>query len=113
VAQQPCFLCAWRSADAHAIRFTPHPLFPGFFTDEYMVPLCRAHHRKLHRVGNEMAWWRARLATYDHDPTRDPVAKARELWRASHATNTEQPPPRGEGGGPNAIEASRPAVEAQ
>jgi hypothetical protein len=26
-------------------------------SDEFTVPLCRSHHRKLHQAGNEEAWW--------------------------------------------------------
>jgi hypothetical protein len=26
-------------------------------SDEFTVPLCREHHRDLHRYGNEIAWW--------------------------------------------------------
>jgi hypothetical protein len=27
-------------------------------SDEFIVPVCRVHHRELHRSGNEAAWWR-------------------------------------------------------
>jgi hypothetical protein len=26
-------------------------------SDEYTVPVCRLHHRELHRHGDEAAWW--------------------------------------------------------
>ena len=26
-------------------------------SNEFTVPLCRAHHRELHRRGDEIAWW--------------------------------------------------------
>src|SRR6266446_2708307 len=26
-------------------------------SDEFTVPLCRIHHRELHRQGDEAAWW--------------------------------------------------------
>ncbi|MFZ0103962.1 MAG: hypothetical protein WAL49_16920 [Pseudolabrys sp.] len=26
-------------------------------SDEFVVPLCRSHHRQLHQAGNEVAWW--------------------------------------------------------
>jgi hypothetical protein len=26
-------------------------------SDEFTVPLCRVHHRELHRRGDEKAWW--------------------------------------------------------
>jgi hypothetical protein len=27
-------------------------------SDEFTVPLCRVHHRELHRRGDEGAWWK-------------------------------------------------------
>ena len=27
-------------------------------SDEFTVPLCRGHHRELHRSGDEEAWWK-------------------------------------------------------
>jgi hypothetical protein len=26
-------------------------------SDEFTVPVCRLHHRELHRYGDETAWW--------------------------------------------------------
>jgi hypothetical protein len=37
-----------------------------------MVPVCRVHHRELHRLGDEAAWWR-RLNI-------DPLPIALRLW---------------------------------
>ena len=28
-------------------------------SDEFIVPLCRVHHRELHRRGDEKKWWQA------------------------------------------------------
>jgi hypothetical protein len=42
-------------------------------SDEFAVPLCRIHHRLVHRVGNEAAWWK--------DAGIDPIKAARQLWR--------------------------------
>jgi len=39
------------------------------------VPLCRIHHRLVHRVGNEAAWWQ--------DAGIDPIKVARKLWNES------------------------------
>ena len=41
-------------------------------SDEFTVPLCRAHHRELHRAGKEAAWW-TQMGI-------EPLAAARELW---------------------------------
>jgi hypothetical protein len=41
-------------------------------SDEFSVPLCRIHHRLVHRVGNEIAWWK--------EAGIDPIAVARKLW---------------------------------
>jgi hypothetical protein len=41
-------------------------------SDEYTVPLCRTHHRQLHRNGHEAAWWDGNKI--------DPLEMARRLW---------------------------------
>jgi hypothetical protein len=46
-------------------------------SDEFMVPVCRVHHRELHRSGDEAAWWR-RLNI-------DPIPVALRLWQHSRA----------------------------
>jgi hypothetical protein len=46
-------------------------------SDEFTVPVCRIHHRELHRSGNESAWWR-RLNI-------DPLPVALKLWQQSRA----------------------------
>ena len=45
-------------------------------SDEFTVPLCRSHHRELHRAGNEVRWW-ARFGI-------DPIAIADKLWSQTH-----------------------------
>jgi hypothetical protein len=41
-------------------------------SDEFTVPMCRAHHRQLHHHGNEVAWWaNVQIA---------PLAVAKSLW---------------------------------
>src|SRR5262245_29400451 len=44
-------------------------------SDEFTVPLCRLHHRALHRRGDEAAWWA--------EVQLDPVPVARKLWAQS------------------------------
>jgi hypothetical protein len=44
-------------------------------SDEFTVPLCRDHHRELHRNGNERAWWaNVQIA---------PIEAAKEFWNAT------------------------------
>jgi ERF superfamily len=76
VAKQPCLICGRRPSDAHHLRFT-QPLALGRKpSDEFTVPLCRGHHRELHRCGDESAWWsKAGI---------DPLIPARTLWLDTH-----------------------------
>jgi hypothetical protein len=45
-------------------------------SDEFTVPLCRGHHRALHQVGNEAAWW--------DDLDINALEIARGLWEETH-----------------------------
>ena len=54
-------------------------------SDEFTVPLCRGHHREVHRYGDEAAWWRkARI---------DPTVAARALWLETHPLLGRHPGP--------------------
>ncbi len=44
-------------------------------SDEFTVPLCRVHHRELHRQGDERAWW-SKLNI-------DPMSIALRYWQHS------------------------------
>src|SRR6516164_3997779 len=57
VAKQPCLVCGRRPADAHHLRFAQPPTLGRKVSDEFTVPLCRGHHREVHRCGDEAAWW--------------------------------------------------------
>ena len=75
VAKQPCLVCGRRPADAHHLRFAQAPALGRKVSDEFTVPLCRGHHREVHRCGDEVVWW---------DKTGiDPTAAARSLWLKS------------------------------
>jgi hypothetical protein len=52
-------------------------------SDEFTVPLCRLHHRELHRYGDEASWW----AGVNIDPS--PIAL--ELWQRSNLTASQAP----------------------
>jgi hypothetical protein len=76
VAKQPCLVCGRQPCDAHHLRFAQSRGFSLKVSDEFTVPLCRAHHRELHRTGRETDWWaKAGL---------EPIALARKLWLETH-----------------------------
>ena len=57
VAAQPCTLCGRQPCEAHHLRFAQPRALGRRVSDEFTVPLCRVHHRELHRQGDERAWW--------------------------------------------------------
>jgi hypothetical protein len=73
VSAQPCLICGRRPCDAHHLRFAQPRALGRRVSDEYAVPLCRSHHRVLHRHGDEAAWWEANKV--------EPTAVACELWQ--------------------------------
>jgi hypothetical protein len=73
VARQPCLICGRRPADAHHLRYAQSPALGHKVSDEFTVPLCRGHHRELHRCGDEAIWW--------NKTGIDPTAAAQALWR--------------------------------
>jgi hypothetical protein len=76
VSKQPCLICGRRPADAHHLRFAQHRALGRKVSDEFTVPLCRGHHREVHRSGDEASWW-AKAAI-------DPIGAARTLWTVTH-----------------------------
>jgi hypothetical protein len=76
VAKQPCLVCGRRPADAHHLRFAQSPALGRKVSDEFTVPLCRGHHREVHRCGDEVAWWKKTGI--------DPTTAARVLWLRTH-----------------------------
>ncbi len=72
VSSQPCLLCGRQPSDAHHLRFAQPRALGRRVSDEFTVPLCRTHHRVLHRRGDEAAWWQ--------EVNIDPVAAAQKLW---------------------------------
>jgi hypothetical protein len=76
VAKQPCLICGRRPADAHHLRFAQSSTLGRKVSDEFTVPLCRGHHREIHRCGDEAAWWK-KVGV-------DPTVPARALWLESH-----------------------------
>jgi ERF superfamily len=82
VIAQPCLFCARKPSDAHHLRFMQPRALGRKTSDEFVVPLCRIHHRAAHRAVNEQAWWKAIGI--------DPVKIARKLWRNSRALKAQE-----------------------
>jgi hypothetical protein len=80
VTKQPCLICGRRPADPHHLRFTQHRALGRKVSDEFTVPLCRGHHREVHRSGDEAAWWKKAGV--------DPTITARALWLETHPLPT-------------------------
>ena len=77
VAAQPCLVCGRTPSDPHHIKFAEQRAMGRKVSDRFTVPICRLHHRELHRRGNERAWW--------EDQGIDPLPVAAKLWAKTHA----------------------------
>jgi ERF superfamily len=73
VAQQPCLVCGRKPSDPHHLRHVQPRALGRKASDEFAVPLCRSHHRAVHRASKEQAWW--------HATGIDPIKVARKLWK--------------------------------
>jgi hypothetical protein len=78
VATQPCVVCGRTPAEAQHIRFAQPRAMGRKVSDEYTVPVCRLHHRELHRYGDE-ASRRAGVGV-------DPLPIALDFWRRSRSS---------------------------
>ncbi len=76
VAKQPCLVCGRQPCDPHHLRFAQARGLGAKVSDEFTVPLCRAHHRDLHRAGKELDWW--------SKTGIEPLSLARQLWLTTH-----------------------------
>jgi hypothetical protein len=76
VTKQPCLICGRRPSDPHHLRFAQTRALGRKVSDEFVVPLCRGHHREVHRCGDEAAWWSKVGA--------NPMDTARTLWLETH-----------------------------
>jgi hypothetical protein len=73
-------ICGRTPSDAHHLRFAQYRALGRKVSDEFTVPLCRGHHREVHRCGDEGVWWQK--------ANIDPAAAARALWLKSHPLPT-------------------------
>jgi hypothetical protein len=82
VSKQPCLVCGRRPCDAHHLRFSQPRALSRKVSDEFTVPLCRGHHRELHRCGDEKRWW--------EKVGIDPTVAARTLWLRTHPLSVRE-----------------------
>jgi hypothetical protein len=73
IKRQPCLICGRTPSDAHHLRFMQPRALGRKVSDEFAVPLCRVHHRAVHRAHPEPSWW----DTFGIDP----VKIAHGLWK--------------------------------
>jgi hypothetical protein len=73
VTKQPCLICGRKPSDPHHLRYLQPRALGRKASDEFAVPLCRVHHRAVHRARDERAWWQAAGI--------DPIKIARKLWK--------------------------------
>jgi hypothetical protein len=83
VMRQPCLLCGRKPSDPHHLGFMQPRALGRKVSDEFAVPLCRIHHRAVHRLSDEQPWWQAAGI--------DPIKVARKLWKESRGTKGDQP----------------------
>jgi hypothetical protein len=77
VTSQPCLVCGRTPSDAHHLKFAEQRAMGRKVSDKFAVPICRLHHRELHRRGNERVWWQ--------NQGIDPLDVAATLWARTHA----------------------------
>ena len=83
IMRQPCLLCARKPSDAHHLRYVQPRALGRKASDEFAVPLCRTHHRAVHRSGDEQSWWKASGI--------DPIKVARKHWKDTLASKPNNP----------------------
>jgi ERF superfamily len=86
VTQQACLVCGRRPSDPHHLRDVQPRALGRKASDEFAVPLCRSHHRAVHRAGDERAWWQTAGI--------DPLKVARKLWKHTRVNEGQIRPDR-------------------
>jgi hypothetical protein len=77
VTRQPCLVCGRVPSDSHHLTFAQPRALGRRVSDEFTIPVCRIHHRELHRSGDEATWWQKLNI--------DPLPVALRLWQHSQA----------------------------
>jgi Putative HNHc nuclease len=81
VSKRPCLICGRQPSDPHHLRFAQQRAVGRKVSDEFIVPLCRTHHREAHRSSDEVAWWK--------QSGIDALEAAHKLWRKTHTVRNE------------------------
>jgi hypothetical protein len=81
VLRQPCLVCGRVPSDPHHLTFTQPRALGYRVSDEFTVPVCRIHHRELHRSGDEAGWWQKLNI--------DPLPVALRLWQHTRLNGDE------------------------
>jgi hypothetical protein len=84
LASYAALVCGRTPSEAHHVRFAQPRALGRKVSDEYTVPVCRLHHRELHRYGDEASWWVG--------VNVDPLPVALELWRRSRSGTANSAP---------------------
>jgi hypothetical protein len=84
VSRQPCLVCGRTPSDPHHLTFMQPRALGHRVSDEFTVPVCRIHHRELHRQGDEVAWW-GKFSI-------DPLPVALRLWQHTRLNGNEITP---------------------
>jgi ERF superfamily len=82
ICRQPCTVCGRQPCETHHLRFAQPRALGRRVSDEFTVPLCRVHHRELHRQGDERVWW-SRFNI-------DPMLIALKFWYQTRGIPAEQ-----------------------
>jgi hypothetical protein len=104
VAKQSCLICGRQPCDAHHLRFAQPRGLGRKVSDEFTVPLCRGHHREVHRAGNELGWWMTSGV--------DACQIARKLWIETHPLRADASIPAKDASTPTSAMAAKHSVAA-
>ena len=70
-----------KPSDPHQLRFMQPRALGRKVSDEFTVPLCRTHHRAVHRIGDERTWWTKSGI--------NPTEIAQKLWLRARGTQPD------------------------
>src|SRR5262249_46171701 len=87
VSRQACLVCGRTPSDPHHLTFTQPRALGHRVSDEFTVPVCRVHHRELHRFREEVGWWQKLNI--------DPLPVALRLWQQTQCDAERAPTTQG------------------